>query len=606
MRCFSILLLISCGMREGRNALITAGTGIVLFHNIKNIFLNLEGLVNSITCNLEAKRLSINVAPLDYYVKVIRWIYNEGKQFNNPFSDVVRVKDSFHVQSHVLDERLKMKLMETRQQVQSVAENIFTVLDSVASVGQNVLFAIGIAMVLAGTAVFFRRYLTAGNRTFQKSYITQGFTKLDDSNREQGKPCVLPLSKSERKRYVTIPPLRLTGKEWKRVGLFLLPVFTNVCIWTFIAASDALLYWLILSVTARLQELPVLKVPISLSNIVSISLFLVMKVAVEVGLLRADHQKLTDRVSETENKLLEIAPKQETLEATITDLTDRVLRLEKWVEDADGRNRRDKVWVVGLLEGTEGKDMVGFLEEWMRTVVTPGGLTPFFTLERAHRVPSRPLEPGRPPRVVVAKLLHYRDRDTLLQRAREAVPFNVANGEVTLFPDFTLDVQTKRASFLAVKRVLREEGIQYSLLFQAKLRKGILVDPNVKHYNTYESSFEIHLLEHTCIPKPELSFSKTWVPLSIIIIVLIILGLLSATLTQMKLLVLASFYPSKEKERLIYLHTKLLKKRRKPRSQNENQDISKLVKTVHFWFPVLKTKELTDSKKEAIPGSDAV
>ncbi|KAJ1193459.1 hypothetical protein NDU88_002757 [Pleurodeles waltl] len=74
----------------------------------------------------------------------------------------------------------------------------------------------------------------------------------------------------------------------------------------------------------------------------------------------------------------------------------------------------------------------------------------------------------------------------------------------------------------------------------------------------------------------------------------------------MKLLVLASFYPSKEKERLIYLHTKLLKKRRKPRSQNENQDISKLVKTVHFWFPVLKTKELTDSKKEAIPGSDAV
>lgn len=44
---------------------------------------------------------------------------------------------------------------------------------------------------------------------------------------------------------------------------------------------------------------------------------------------------------------------------------------------------------------------------------------------------------------------------------------------------------------------------------------------------------------------------------------LVLLGLLASILTQLKILVSASFYPSVQSKRIQYLHAKLLKKRSK-------------------------------------------
>lgn len=49
---------------------------------------------------------------------------------------------------------------------------------------------------------------------------------------------------------------------------------------------------------------------------------------------------------------------------------------------------------MGLPEGTEGTDMVSYLENWFKSVVAPEGLSTFYTLERAHRVPARPFLGG--------------------------------------------------------------------------------------------------------------------------------------------------------------------------------------------------------------------
>ncbi|KAJ1138489.1 hypothetical protein NDU88_004872 [Pleurodeles waltl] len=90
--------------------------------------------------------------------------------------------------------------------------------------------------------------------------------------------------------------------------------------------------------------------------------------------------------------------------------------------------------------------------------------------ERVHRVPTRRPEPGRLPRPILAKLLHYRDRNLLLQTAREKGPLQVVGSRDTFFPDFTLAVQARRATSLEVKWALREEGLRYSLLFPSKLK----------------------------------------------------------------------------------------------------------------------------------------
>ncbi|KAJ1177344.1 hypothetical protein NDU88_002603 [Pleurodeles waltl] len=71
---------------------------------------------------------------------------------------------------------------------------------------------------------------------------------------------------------------------------------------------------------------------------------------------------------------------------------------------------------------------------------------------------------------MVTRLLHYRKWDALLQRAQEAGSFVVENGRVNMFPDFTAAVQAKWLSCMEVKKVLRAEGIQYSLLLPLKLK----------------------------------------------------------------------------------------------------------------------------------------
>ena len=90
-------------------------------------------------------------------------------------------------------------------------------------------------------------------------------------------------------------------------------------------------------------------------------------------------------------------------------------------------------------------------------------------LERAHRVPVKAPQPGMAPRPIVARLLHFRDRDTILQKAQTLEQITV-NSKVMLFPDFTAAVQQQRASFLTVKRKLREMGVKYALMFPAKLK----------------------------------------------------------------------------------------------------------------------------------------
>ena len=79
--------------------------------------------------------------------------------------------------------------------------------------------------------------------------------------------------------------------------------------------------------------------------------------------------------------------------------------------------------------------MIAYLEDWLQTVVGSECLSKFYALERVHRVSARPPRTGGPPRSVVAKLLHYCDRDYFLQQARDKCQYAVENSMVSIYPD---------------------------------------------------------------------------------------------------------------------------------------------------------------------------
>ncbi|XP_061463400.1 dendritic cell-specific transmembrane protein [Rhineura floridana] len=260
LRCFTAVFFFSCGLREGRNALIAAGTGAVVAGNIQNIFYNLKQLVDSITCILESQRFSF----LGHYTEAIRWLYNQSKVLGNPLKYVVTVDDKLNVSYSVSDEGLKLRLSKTRLHIQNVASQISSILALQPYLGKKVLPLLGIAFILLGTYHFIRKFLSPHNVKFKNTYITKEFIRYNEQQWQQQKLSVLPLSKEERTLYTMVPSFRQTYKERKCTARFFLPVLANLSIWALFAAVDYLLYWVIFSVSKHLQDFPELEVHLKL------------------------------------------------------------------------------------------------------------------------------------------------------------------------------------------------------------------------------------------------------------------------------------------------------------------------------------------------------
>ncbi|XP_075406712.1 dendritic cell-specific transmembrane protein isoform X2 [Tenrec ecaudatus] len=391
-RCFLVLLFLSCGLREGRNALMAAGTGIAVFGHVENLFQNFKGLLDSMTCNLKAKSLSLHIPLLQRYIEAIQWLHDLAHPLSL-LDDLVSWKQTLVVSLFSPSEAVRAQLNDTRGEVLRAVYQTMTTAEALSSLGRSLFAAAGLVLVLLGTGLFMKRFVGPRGSKFENIYITRQFVRFDESRRLHRQPCVLPLSKKERETYVVIPTVGLTPRERRRLGLFLLPVLSHLYIWVLFAAVDYLLYRLIFSVSKHFRSLPELQVHLKLHT--------------EVGLQ------------------------------------------------------------------------------------------------------------------------------------------HIVN----------------------------------------------------------DSSFHISLFEPSCIPEPKFLLSKTWALLIIILVTLVVLGLLSSILMQLKILVATSFYPSVERERIRYLHAKLLKKRSEQLPAPVKRKLSLYLTKIHFWLPVLERmkKKQTDTVCEDNP-----
>lgn len=132
--------------------------------------------------------------------------------------------------------------------------------------------------------------------------------------------------------------------------------------------------------------------------------------------------------------------------------------------EMENRSRRNNVRVIGLPERSGGPNPITFLEGWFREIFGPTTFTPLFAIERAHR------QAGDHPRPLLLKLLNYNDKVTLLQMAREAGDIKYNRVRVSLYPDFSPDLQKRRVEFIPIKRTLQKYKDVYALLYTARLR----------------------------------------------------------------------------------------------------------------------------------------
>ncbi|KAJ1120546.1 hypothetical protein NDU88_008711 [Pleurodeles waltl] len=113
--------------------------------------------------------------------------------------------------------------------------------------------------------------------------------------------------------------------------------------------------------------------------------------------------------------------------------------------------------------------MEGFIERLLVQLLGRDTFSSTFVVERANCSLVAQPPPGTSPKPIIVKLLNYRDHDAALRRARELKTLQHEGMTISLYTDFTQQVQEAIRQFITGKRQLRDLQLEYHMLDPAKL-----------------------------------------------------------------------------------------------------------------------------------------
>lgn len=190
----------------------------------------------------------------------------------------------------------------------------------------------------------------------------------------------------------------------------------------------------------------------------------------ELAAMRAEFTAHMTALQSLCSKVDFLTGEQREQKKVVNEHTRRLDGLEQQVTDLQDRSRRSNLRLLGLPEGAEKDDPVGFLKRSLPTWI-PSLAGKEIEIERAHRVYSRASTDHPKPRVFLFKLLRYNDRNLILNEARRHGPVKTNDGAMlSFFPDFSPATAKKRSSFTVIKKELKDAGLQNFLLYPATLK----------------------------------------------------------------------------------------------------------------------------------------
>ncbi|XP_055019218.1 dendritic cell-specific transmembrane protein isoform X2 [Boleophthalmus pectinirostris] len=280
VRCYGTLFFISIFMKKSRNLLLTAGTSLVIFQNIRNTLENLTGLTRSLICNFRAKKDAIT-SPFSNYVKMLKWIGEILKGVTD--LGVVNLDSKLKITPKVESEVLRERLAQAEQMLNQTVRYTQAVMSTVSSVSSKMFPAISFLILLTFIMLQVRKYCK--NMKYKNKYITSKFVEYDNKRKAEGRPHVLPLTPEEEKKYTKVQFVRPTTKELKTIWKFCVPIATHFVAWTIFITVDAVFYLFVDIVTSKLSEMEPFHIPLIIS---------IKKVASLVGIQLNEENHMTD------------------------------------------------------------------------------------------------------------------------------------------------------------------------------------------------------------------------------------------------------------------------------------------------------------------------
>lgn len=180
--------------------------------------------------------------------------------------------------------------------------------------------------------------------------------------------------------------------------------------------------------------------------------------------------KQGEQLDEAEERITAVEDEAHTTMRKCEDMDKLLEVIKNRAEDLEPRSRRNNVRIAGVPESTNTGKMEIYVETMLKDIFGAESFSTVLIVERAHRSLAPKPPPGATPRPIIARVLNYRDRDSILRMAREKQTINYQGNNLAFYPDFTLTVQNARKEFNPAKQKLRELGIQYAMLYPARLR----------------------------------------------------------------------------------------------------------------------------------------
>ena len=87
---------------------------------------------------------------------------------------------------------------------------------------------------------------------------------------------------------------------------------------------------------------------------------------------------------------------------------------------------------------------------------------------------------------------------------------------------------------------------------------GVLISEEI---NRRDFSYQVSIFERSCLPKPRLLLYDSILPLVVLLAALLSMALMSAKLTQIRLMVFEQFFSTNAENSVEFLHAKILKRR---------------------------------------------
>ncbi len=157
-------------------------------------------------------------------------------------------------------------------------------------------------------------------------------------------------------------------------------------------------------------------------------------------------------------------------EASVKSLQAQNATLLDRLENLENRSRRANLRILNLPEGSEdGHDPLIFISELLKNTMGDNLFLSPRELDRAHCTAGPKPAAGQPPRPFILCFHRYREKNAALRWSRQH-EVEYKGSTLRIYPDLSTTLAKKRSAFNNVKRALYQRGVQFRLLFPARLR----------------------------------------------------------------------------------------------------------------------------------------